>query len=291
MKTTATETASLGLVPILLACLSVVALSACAPSGLEARRADARAVAADAGWRRVSIDAGAFTLIAHQARTVWPARTLSVYLEGDGLAWLNRAQPSFDPTPLDPVALHLALRQPSGTTVHLSRPCQFTLGAERRNCSNKYWTSHRFAPEVVDAMSTAIDQLKAAHSAQGIELIGYSGGGAIAALLAARRGDVVRLITVAGNLDHAAWTRLHRISPLSASLNAADAAPALAHMRQVHFVGAKDREVPPELAQSWIQRLHPNTSATLRVVPGFDHSCCWAEAWPTLYPTPAAPAP
>jgi hypothetical protein len=45
----------------------------------------------------------------------------------------------------------------------------------------------------------------------------------VASLVAARRHDVVRLVTVAGNLDHLAWTTLHGVSPLTGSLNPADA--------------------------------------------------------------------
>lgn len=274
-------------VRIALALMAAGAMSACAPSGLEARRTEARSLAAHAGWERVAIDSGRFVLIAHRPHPVQRVDTLSVYIEGDGLAWLSRSEPSRDPTPLDSVALGLALRQPSGAAVHLARPCQFTLDPERRNCSKQYWTSHRFAGEVVDSMSRAIDRLKADQGAQGLELVGYSGGGAIATLLAARRGDVERLITVAGNLDPAAWTRLHRITPLEGSLDPVDVAPALSKLEQIHLAGAKDRELPAELAEGWLRRLRTPSAARLQVVPDFDHHCCWVEAWPTLYPDPA----
>ncbi|GAB2181920.1 hypothetical protein DLREEDagrD3_21430 [Denitratisoma sp. agr-D3] len=48
--------------------------------------------------------------------------------------------------------------------------------------------------------------------ARRLTLVGYSGGAA--ALLAARCSDVVRLVTIAGNLDHRAWTRYHHITTL-----------------------------------------------------------------------------
>lgn len=194
-------------------------------------------------------------------------------------AWISGETPSPDPTPTDPLALKLALAQPDGQAVYLARPCQFT-GAE--TCPQKYWTEARFASEVVSAMNLALDQLKTRFSAKEIQLVGYSGGGGIAALLAARRNDVSRLITVAGNLDHTAWTRLHRISPMTGSLNPADEAYRLRHIPQVHLVGGKDRNIPAEIARSFTRRGEINSSA-VRIFDEHDHHCCWLEDWPRIY--------
>jgi len=72
---------------------------------------------------------------------------------------------------------------------------------------------------LVTAMNLAVSQLKSTFgTTTQIQLIGYSGGGATAALIAARRDDISRLITVAGNLDHDKWTQLHTITPLTHSL-------------------------------------------------------------------------
>ena len=187
--------------------------------------------------------------------------------------------PSTDPTPTDPLALKLALAHPEGQAVYLARPCQFT-GTDR--CARKYWTDTRFSVEVVRAMNLAIDQLKARFSAQEIELVGSSGGGAIAALLAARRTDVVYLITVAGNLDRAAWTRLHRISPLTGSLNPADEAQRVVHIAQRHWVGGKDRNIPAEITRSFTQRGGIDSSS-VQIIDAYDHHCCWVEGWPGIY--------
>ena len=142
------------------------------------------------------------------------AKPTPVRIEGDGLAWLSRSQVSADPTPMQPVALELAMRQPGGAAAYLARPCQYVQGPDARNCATAWWTDRRFAPEVVTASSLAIDQLKLRFSAQRLVLVGYSGGGAIAALVAAQRHDVALLVTVAGNLDTQAWTALNRITPL-----------------------------------------------------------------------------
>ena len=97
------------------------------------------------------------------------------------------------------------------------------IGDDRRSCVQKYWTGYRFALEVIEASNITVSQLKARYAADNIRLVGYSGGGAVAAFIAARRNDVVQLVTVAGNIDPAAWTKRHRMSQLSGSLNPADA--------------------------------------------------------------------
>jgi hypothetical protein len=45
------------------------------------------------------------------------------------------------------------------------------------------------------------------------------------------------------------------------------------------LAGAGDRQVPPRLAAAAVAR-QPN--ATLVLLPGFDHRCCWAARWPAL---------
>jgi len=87
---------------------------------------------------------------------------------------------------------------------------------------------------------------------------------------------------VAGNLDHRAWTRYHRISPLSDSLNPADYAHQLANLPQVHFIGADDRNITLDLAQQWPPGLVGQNGRNLHVVPDFNHNCCWAQAWSEL---------
>jgi dienelactone hydrolase len=207
---------------------------------------------------------------------------LTVYIEGDGLAWINGSTPSLDPTPLNPLALRLALRDPSGAAVYLARPCQFVTGAQRRGCQRKYWTSHRFAPEVIEASSSAIEQLKQRFAAERLVLVGYSGGGAVAALIAAQRRDVMRLVTVAGNLDHRAWTADLHLSALDGSLNPADAWRRLQSVPQIHFVGGQDRVLGESVVESYRARFAPGPAPTVRVLPTFDHHCCWVERWPDL---------
>lgn len=245
------------------------------------RRAFADDLTARYGWIAQNMATGTFALVAYVPQTFVPAETLTVYLEGDGFAWVTGTQPSLDPTPRNPLGLRLALAQPTGNVAYLARPCQY-VDAERTGCSQRYWTTQRFAPEVIAASETAIDRLKQHFGASKIVLVGYSGGAAVAALLASRRSDVVHLITVAGNLDHRAWARHHSISALEGSLNPADVAGRLAGLPQTHFVGGRDSVIPLALAKRWPSGFVSDDGANLHVIPEFDHGCCWAERWATL---------
>ena len=252
------------------------------PSPAE-RSQSAQALAAEKNWHLEILPAGNFDLAVFLPEDHDPSDRLTLYIEGDGFAWVTPSQPSLNPTPIDALALQLALRHPNGDTVaYLARPCQFTEGEARRNCSNRYWTDQRFAEEVVDAANQATEQLKARMGAREIELIGYSGGGAIAALLAARRDDVARLITVAGNLDHATWTEQQEISSLTGSLNPADEWSALKDTAQHHFVGEKDDVVPPQVAAAFRARFIQGSEPDIITVSDFDHHCCWVDDWPRL---------
>jgi dienelactone hydrolase len=210
-----------------------------------------------------------------------PASRLTIYIEGDGLAWTTPTLASSDPTPRDPLGLRLALAHPGGAAAYLARPCQY-VDAEAIHCSRRYWTNARFASEVVTASDRAIDILKARFKATHLTLVGYSGGGAVATLLAALRRDVDILVTVAGNLDHQAWTDYQRISPLDGSLNPADKIAGLRGIKQWHFVGGKDDNLPPELAKGFARRFPPSERPVVMIEPEFDHRCCWAENWSRL---------
>lgn len=262
--------------------LLALSLSACTNLSPQLRWQHADRLASDAGWHSVPLDTKAFAMTAYVPDKLEQAETLNVYIEGDGLAWLSRTQPSADPTPLNPVGLQLALQHAVGGAVYLARPCQYTQSDAPRNCDARYWTTHRFSPEVIDAVNDSIALLSARYRAKKLVLIGYSGGGAVALLVAARRTDVARVITVAGNLDHAAWTALHRVSPLSGSLNPADETQALSLIPQIHFVGGRDRNVPADIAASYTSKLESSRRPQIIVLPDFDHTCCWAEEWGSL---------
>lgn len=244
------------------------------------RQNTAKQLAHQYGWHQQVIETSSFNLMSFVPISANKGALLTVYIEGDGLAWLSLHKPSGNPTPVNPVGLKLALNHSNAHVAYLARPCQYVVDAR---CEQKDWTSHRFAPEVIAASNQAIDELKHQFSARQLVLIGYSGGGAVATLLAAQRDDVIKLISVAGNLNHQAWTDFHHISPLSGSLNPANYKEQLAQIEQVHFVGEDDRIIPLSLTHDFIKDLPTSTPAKVIVVPGQTHSCCWEFQWNDLY--------
>ena len=196
---------------------------------------------------------------------------LWVVIEGDGRAWLNMRQPSFDPTPLDAVGWRLAKELTAAPVLYLARPCQFLSADELRACSVDDWTDARFAEKWVARTNAAIAEAKRTTGASRVVLAGYSGGGVMAALVAARRNDVSALLTVAAPLDHAAWTRLHGVSPLVASLNPVLVRERLFRLPQVHLAGAEDKVVPPSLLQDFLRTYPADAPAELLILPGIDH--------------------
>jgi hypothetical protein len=52
---------------------------------------------------------------------------------------------------------------------------------------------------------------------------------------------------------------------------------------QWHLVGERDDNVTPELVRSFAALFPERERPSVRVVPGFDHRCCWVEQWPLLW--------
>lgn len=215
----------------------------------------------------------------------------SIYIEGDGLAWLNRSTPSRNPTPKNPVGLRLASADNiSKNVIYIARPCQYTQISRAKPCPAQYWTSKRFAPEVILSFNQAINQLKQEHQLGELELIGYSGGAAVAALLAAQRDDVISLRTVAGNIDIDAFSELHNVSKTPLSLNPAEKAYKLKGLPQMHFIGKKDSIVPAAIFKSYERKAGASKSQCInsQIVYGVSHEKGWEAAWPKLIAPPPA---
>jgi dienelactone hydrolase len=271
------------------AALLAVSLAGCQSALFADGRGDADRTASRAGFERQSIRAGQFDLLSY-ARLRAGSEQLVVYIESDGRAWIDRTTRSRDPTPVDAMVLRLAAADPAPSVAYLGRPCQFLDEARLARCSDRYWTSARFAEEVVASADAAVTRLKTQAGATRVRLVGYSGGGTLAMLLAARRDDISDVVTVVAPLDHAAWTRALSVSPLAGSLNPASFLPRLAAVRQTHFVGGDDKVVPRNLADAFVRRLPAGSPARVIAVNEFSHTCCWDERWPRLLEQARQPA-
>ncbi len=233
-------------------------------------------LAARADLVREQVAAGAFDLAIYRPRLSRTGEELDVYIEGDGSPYRTPYRVAPDPTPRRPLALELMVRDP-GPVLYLGRPCYLGL-AQSRDCTAAYWTTRRFGEQVLDSLTTALEVQIARSGLRHVTLIGHSGGAALAVLLAQRVESVDRVITVAGNLDVAGWSRLHGYAPLRGSLDPATMRLQRQGLALYHLAGGKDRNVPPGLIESAARRL----GGRVIVYPAFDHTCCWPTIWPAV---------
>lgn len=263
--------------------LCAAILAGCAADVFRTPLERADALAADHGWNRSVISAGLYDLTIYEAARPVSSDTLTIYIEGDGNTFVNRYQPSADPTPRRPSVLALAVLHPDDAAAYVARPCQYTAASPGRNCRDaRLWVLERYGEPVIASVSRAIDVLKGRAEAVRVVLVGQSGGGAVAVLVAARRDDVARIVTLGGNLDHATWTRLDGLTPLTGSLNPVDVARDVQHIPQVHYVGAEDDVVPPAVARAYAARMTDRSNTRIVVLDGVDHDCCYVDMWPAL---------
>lgn len=256
--------------PAHLVLLLVLLLAGCAgPAG----RMDAEA--RHLGLQRLEIPGDGFAHTTYENGRSAGA-LLHVYLGSDGTPWINHRWVAADPTPRDPLLLRL-LALDTAPAVYLGRPCYH--GARGPECKPWIWTMGRYAPAVVRSLAVALGHIYAAGRYDGVVLVGYSGGGTLAMLLAPMLTEIRGIVTLAGNLDSEAWSRLHAYAPLTASLNPARQPPLPARILQLHLAGARDRNVPPALSKPVVAR---QAHAELRVIEGYDHRCCWEALWPSV---------
>ena len=248
------------------------ALSACATP---ADRFDRRA--ATLGFTSIVLHGEGFLHHSYAAQEGSVKDTLRVYIEHDGTPWTSIDVVARDPTPRTPYALELMAKE-SGPRLLLGRPCYFhTMAAPP--CSPLFWTHARYSSAVVTSMVAALRRYLDLHGHRTVVLVGYSGGGTLAWLMASRIPETVGLVTIAANLDIDRWTHLHGYTPLAGSLNPASSPPLPPHIIERHYTGGRDANVPPAVAHAFASR-HPR--ASIIEIADADHSCCWVERWPLL---------
>lgn len=218
-----------------------------------------------------------------------------IFIEGDGAAWTRSGtKPPLDPTPRRLIPLELAMLESrvldqhegpeaSNTLIaYVSRPCQFRKAEE---CNEALWTSARFGSRVQELMNDAIRALVHTTLTKGLALeenqprlilVGYSGGGTIAALLAASRGDVDCLVTLAAPLDIHAWARDQGLSPLFGSQNPVALLDRLGSVRSHHFVGENDSVVRLSALGEFAI---PTNNRQVHLVPETSHNLGWTPSW------------
>jgi pimeloyl-ACP methyl ester carboxylesterase len=251
-----------------LVCLSIVA---CTSNG---ERIDA--LARSAQLQRYVIESNQLPSVVYLRASNQSDPQLIIFFEGDGIPWRAGITPNPDPTTRDPLALELLMRTP-GNAAYLSRPCYQGLATER--CTPDLWTSARYSAEIVQAMTLAVKDAMSRTQAEDLILVGYSGGGVLASLIAEQLGRVSAVITIAANLDIDEWAKYHRYLALSGSLN-----PALSRHPhpwiEIHMEGSDDDVVPSATRDAYFER-YP--SARRWIVEKHGHKCCWVDEWKELW--------
>jgi pimeloyl-ACP methyl ester carboxylesterase len=239
-----------------------------------------RSIATQAGFTEVRLpDARLRAYLKHRPVAGSEGSSVTVYIESDGAPWRLPDEPPADPTPHKPMVLRMAASDPSRSVAYLGRPCQYLESADLATCNPALWMRGRFSEDAVVASNQAVSRIKEAAGVGRVNIVGYSGGGSMAALVAARREDVACLVTIAAPLDTDAWTRAIDVSPLDYSLNPADVASRLARLPQTHFQGGKDDLVPPATSARFLKEA-PGAKVINKA--DFDHACCWEDAWAQL---------
>lgn len=226
----------------------------------------------------------------HLKRLEWPANqyvislfyqpgitggALHVYLEGDGQPWLQGLRPAIDPTTRASLMLPL-LAMDQSPALYLGRPC-YNGHAQDSGCDPSLWTSARYSLEIVDAMANALESFYKAYGYQQLVLIGHSGGGSLAMLLAQRLPQTRLVITLAGNYDIDVWADYHQYLRLSESLNPAKQNPT--GILEWHFLGEQDTVIPPQL---FVSALKQRANSQVEILSNIEHQRGWQAIWPQI---------
>ena len=233
--------------------------------------------AAEFGFKRELIQGTKYLHVVYLNDSGRKTGPLHIYLEGDGSPYLDGRWVSPDPTPRNPLMLRLMALDP-GASVYLARPC-YNGRATAPPCDSSLWTQARYSAEVVDSTVAVARHLLSQRQKQELFLVGHSGGGTLAMLMAAQLPETRAAHTLSANQHTPAWTHSPGNAPFHGSLNPARRPPLDTHILQLHLVGENDDNIPPHMLQRATKR---QWRARVGTVEGFDHSCCWPQLWPKI---------
>lgn len=193
------------------------------------------------------IETSTFRLASWQKITN-PQAPYKIYIEGDGAAFRTSGRVSSNPTPRGTLLREIAFGDLHENVIYLARPCQFV---KDEKCRPQYWSTARFAPEVIQANYEALRKIAEQNP---LILVGFSGGAQVAGLVAVKYPElqITKLVTIAGNLDVATWVQHHQLKPLDLSEDLGAYRREYAHFPQVHYVGAQDGNIIPQITKDFV---------------------------------------
>ncbi|WP_316364261.1 alpha/beta hydrolase [Candidatus Thiodiazotropha sp. CDECU1] len=231
-------------------------------------------MAQEQGFHRTEVEGGDFSHVIYDNGKLGTSSTLHVYLGGDGTPWIGGFIIASDPTPRRPVTLKLMAMDKS-PSLFLGRPCYHGY-SDRHPCTPDYWTSARYSEDVIDSMARVLRKIMAEYGHTNLHLVGFSGGGGLAMLMAEKFPETQSIVTIAGNLDVETWADLHGYDPLEGSKNPKSISPLPTTIRQYHLAGGKDSNIPPGIIRDALIN-QPDSRYIL--FEDFTHICCWEEIW------------
>lgn len=227
------------------------------------------------GFNTVELSAGGFVLAAFYRPAEPGGKRLHVYLEGDGRPWEQGLIAAADPTTRASVMLPL-MAMDGEPSLYLGRPC-YNGHAGDPGCDAALWTGARYGEKVITVLAEALQDFCRRYGYREWLLVGHSGGGSLAMLLAKRLPQTRALVTLAGNYDIDAWSDYHGYQRLSGSIN--PAAGVNNGIPEWHFLAEHDRNIPPSL---FFQALKSRKNSRVEIIPGIDHGNGWRQVWPEI---------
>jgi len=193
------------------------------------------------------------------------------YIEGDGLVSRD------DLTPRNFMLLNLAMLDKRPNVYYISRLCQYTPMHMNPKCHKKYWAEYRYSEEAVNELNSVINRL---NNSKPFDLVGFSGGGAMAVLVGARNNKVGSILTIAANLDLETFVKFHNMhmSHLSGSLNPMHYVSNVQRIPQLHIFGSKDKIVPSIIGSNFAKKA-ASKCVQIRIMPGVEHNYYWLKHW------------
>jgi dienelactone hydrolase len=232
----------------------------------------------DPAFALTTVQGRGFELALVMPREQPPAGPLWVFLEGDGRPWVDGGRRiAGDPSPQNAIGFGL-FASTFMARAYLSRPCYAGHSLDA-GCDPSLWTSARYGEPVVASMTAAIEAVLRQSGVRRVVLVGYSGGGTLAYLIAPHIPEVSAVVSISGNLDIDAWTRAHRFLPLTDSANPTTQTPLDRRIVQIVIQGARDTNVPPNILSAFFARQRPQEIWTYDAA---DHTCCWQRDWPSI---------
>src|SRR6056300_1859857 len=226
----------------------------------------------DGSFKKVIYDKGFIDIFSLQK--IKNAQEVIVYIEGDGLSWIDRFTPSSDPTPVDPLTFKLAKLDQSPNVIYLARPCQYLISNQ---CRKEIWTKLQYSKAIMNLYEQILNEIAQKHSE--VHLIGYSGGSVIAMYLASLDNEKVKSVrTIAGNINPNEFTKLLNLSPYQTSINLDLMDDKIKDISQTHYYGNKDKVIPKEIYKNYQDQYFNNSCIKITEV-NASHTRGWEEFW------------